>query len=121
MKSSDVFPSKYMKAEDLDGDLEVTIEHVAREGLKDQAGHEVDKPVAFFEEFQKGLILNKTNWAMIAKQHGDESDDWNGKKITLTVIDVDAFGEVVSAIRGKLPKGNGPKKLPDGPAMEDSW
>jgi len=121
VKSSEVFPSKYLKAEDLEGDITVTIENVALEGLKDQAGREVDKPVAFFEEYEKGLILNKTNWAMIAKQFGDESDDWKGKKITLTVIDVDAFGEVVSAIRVKLPKGKGPKQLPAEPAMEDAW
>jgi hypothetical protein len=104
MKTGDVFPSKYLKAEDLDADVEVTIKNVEMAELKARDGKDESKPVCFFEEGEKGLILNKTNWAAIAKQHGDESDDWTGKKVILTVLDVDSFGDIVSAIRIKPPK-----------------
>jgi len=104
MRSGDVFPSKYLKAEELDEDVQVTISRVVLEELEQKDGKKQEKPVCYFEEGPKGLILNKTNWALIAKQHGDESDDWTGKKITLTTVDVDAFGDVVSAIRVKPPK-----------------
>jgi hypothetical protein len=104
MRSGDVFPSKYLKAEELDEDVQVTISKVVLEELEQKDGKKQEKPVCYFEEGPKGLILNKTNWALIAKQHGDESDDWTGKKITLTTVDVDAFGDVVSAIRVKPPK-----------------
>ena len=104
MRSSDVFPSKYLKAEELDDDVQVTIKSIVLEELEQKDGTKAEKPVCYFEEGPKGLILNKTNWALIAKQHGDESDDWSGKKVVLTVIDVDAFGDVVSAIRVKPPK-----------------
>lgn len=104
MRSGDVFPSKYLKAEELDEDVQVTISKVVLEELEQKDGKKQEKPVCYFEEGPKGLILNKTNWALIAKQHGDESDDWTGKKIILTTVDVDAFGDVVSAIRVKPPK-----------------
>lgn len=104
MKSSDVFPSKYLKSEELDGDLSLTIREVIMETLASREKGEESKPVCYFDEIEKGLILNKTNWSLIAKQHGDESNDWAGKAVTLTVIDVDAFGDVVSAIRIKPPR-----------------
>ena len=101
MKSNDVFPSKYLKAEDLDGDMQVTITHVSKESFKSDKGDEV-KPCAYFNETPKGLIVNKTNWKLLVEATGEEdSDNWTGKKVTLTIVDVDAFGDVVSAIRVK--------------------
>lgn len=102
MKSGEVYPSKYLKAEDL-GDDEpiVTIEKVVLEELESKDRGKQTKPVAYFKGLEKGLVINKTNWSIIAKQHGDESDDWVGKQIILFVMDVEAFGEMVSAIRVK--------------------
>lgn len=104
MKISDAFPSKYLKASDLENDVHVTIKRVVKEPLKNKAGKDEEKPVVYFEEGDKGLVCNRTNWNSIAKQHGDESDDWAGKTVTLTVAQVDSFGEIVDAIRIKAPK-----------------
>ena len=102
MKSSDVFPSKWLKAEDLDEDMTVTIKSVTKEAFKDQHGQESMKPCAYFEETDKGLIINKTNWKLLEQATGeDDSDSWAGKKVVLTIVDVDAFGDVVAAIRVK--------------------
>ena len=96
--ANDYFPSKYLKAEDLDADLPVTIKGVFTEKL--QTGEE--KPVVYFNETEKGLIVNKTNFSAIAKLTGKpNSDNWNGEKITLTVMDVEFKGDIVSAIRVK--------------------
>lgn len=101
--SNDFFPSRFLKAEELDSDLTVTIKIVSTEVLTGKSGKpDETKPVAYFNEVDKGLILNKTNFAAIAKITGEEdSDNWGGKKVTLTVIDVDAFGDIVKAIRVK--------------------
>jgi hypothetical protein len=104
MNTAEVFPSKYLKADDLDGDVEVTIKEVRLEALKTKSGEDEQKPIVYFSEGEKGLVCNRTNWNAIVKQHGDESDLWVGKKVTLTVVDVDAFGEVVPALRIKPPK-----------------
>ena len=106
MKTGEVFPSKYVKAEDLDHDIDVVIERVSLEDFEDpQTKKQSKKPVCYFQGARKGLILNKTNWGLIARQFGDESEEWVGKTVTLTVVDVEAFGDIVSAIRIKLPKG----------------
>lgn len=106
MKTEDVFPSRFVKAEDLEHDVKVMIERVILEEVYDQqAKEEVQKPVVYFEKATKGLLLNKTNWAAIAKLYGDESDAWKGNPVILTTVEVNAFGDVVKAIRIKAPKG----------------
>lgn len=109
MKTNDVFPSKYLKAEDdaFDNGAEVTvtIKEVTAETLSSRDKGDETKPVMYFRELPKGLILNKTNWGVCVKLFGsDESDDWNGERVTLTTVDVDAFGDVVRAIRIKNQK-----------------
>lgn len=99
MRTADAYPSKYITAEELENDLTLTIKNVVMETLKDKTGKEQEKPVAYFQGEEKGIVLNKTNWASIVKQHGDESDDWTGKQITIFAMDVEAFGEMVSSIR----------------------
>jgi hypothetical protein len=99
--ASDFFPSKFLKAEDLDADLTVTIKLVTTDTVGQGAQQET-KPVAHFVEVDKGLALNKTNFNAIAKITGEpNSDKWNGQKITLTVQDVEFKGDIVSAIRVK--------------------
>ena|ERR1700685_465595 len=105
MRGSDVYPSKFLKAEDFQGDVSVIIEKVEMETFTDPKTKEVsEKPLLWIKDCDKAIILNKTNWALIARQHGDESDAWVGKTIILGVLDVEAFGDVVSAIRVKPPK-----------------
>lgn len=103
--ANDVFPSKYLKAEDLESDLNLTVKNVVFEDL---ASGET-KPVAHFEELDKGMIINKTNWSMIEKITGEkDSDNWKGKKVCLTVMDVEFKGDIVSAIRVKAAKDSNP-------------
>ena len=109
MKTNDVFPSKYLKAEDDvfdNGDFTVTVKSVVLEKLTSREKGEEDKPVMYFNELDKGLILNKTNWGVCAKLFDEESDNWAGERVTLFTMDVDAFGDIVSAIRirNKKPK-----------------
>ena len=108
MKMGDVFPSKYLRAEDLEEDLVVTMGKVTMEEMTQKYGPRTEKPVLHFKELDKALVINKTNWALIAKQHGEESDAWEGKRIVLTVVDVDSFGDVVAAIRVRAPRKGRP-------------
>ena len=103
MKQQDVFPSRFLKAEDiLDEELTLTIAKSELIELEDKQGQTQQKPVVYFKEVPKGLIVNKTNWKLITEATGEEdSDNWAGKQITLFTLDVDAFGDVVAAIRVK--------------------
>jgi len=109
MKLNEIYPSRYVKAEDLSDDVEVVIDRVDMEDFEDpQTKKQSKKPVCYFLNARKGLILNKTNAHLIGKLYGEETDDWKGKTVTLTVVDVEAFGDIVSAIRVKLPKADKP-------------
>jgi hypothetical protein len=112
MRTNEVFPSKYLKAEDElfdGGEVVATIKDVELELLKSRERGEENKPVMYFKDLPKGLILNKTNWGICEKLFGsDDSDDWRGERVALTTVEVDAFGDVVKAIRikGQKPKVN---------------
>jgi hypothetical protein len=115
MKTNDAFPSKYLKSEEAlfdDGEVIATIKDVVKEtmrGGQNSGNKEQDKPVMYFRELPKGLVVNKTNWGICEKMFGsDESDDWIGNKVTLTVIETVAYGEAVKSIRisEKKPKVN---------------
>lgn len=77
----------------------LTIKEVRREIVKSQNGDE-ECTVAHFVENEKPLILNKTNCDAIAKLWGTPYiEDWTGKRITLKVKKISAFGEMVDAVR----------------------
>lgn len=101
MRINDVFPSKYLKADELDGDLALTIRDVQIEKVGSGKDAE-DKPVLYFEETDKGLACNKTNCKTISKLYGDETDDWIGKRIALFATEVDFQGDQVLAIRVRM-------------------
>jgi hypothetical protein len=97
------FPSKYLRAADL-GDAQpvVTIARVAVEAV----GREQEqKPVVYFVDKAKGVVLNKTNSRAIAQIAGSsETDDWGGTQVQLYVATVEYSGESMEAIRIRAPK-----------------
>ena len=77
----------------------VTIKEVKREMVQNQSGKE-ECTVAHFVEDVKPLILNTTNCKTISKVWGSPYvEDWAGRKITLKVKKISAFGEMVDAVR----------------------
>lgn len=77
----------------------VTIKEVKREAVQNQSGTE-ECTVAHFVEDVKPLILNKTNCKAISKVWGTPYiEDWSGRKITLKVKKISAFGELTDAVR----------------------
>lgn len=99
MKMSDAFPSKYLKAADLNGArVRVTIDRVVFEEIGQ--GEDKDrKPVLYFKGKEKGVVMNKTNATNIALMYGDEMDDWAGVSVELFPAMVDFQGRSVEAIR----------------------
>jgi hypothetical protein len=105
----DYFPSQWLKAADL-GDVgteqAVMIEYEASELIEDrETGRSDTKPTIKFAGFEKPLILNVTNWKVIAALHGEDSVSWPNKWVTLYVTTTEAFGEVhvVLRVRDTIP------------------
>lgn len=119
-----LFPSRFLKAEDdfEEGETKtLTIDRWEQEELGRGQNKET-KPVLYFKEINKGLVLNKTNAAIIAETLNlGTLEEWIGKQITLFTMEVDSFGDIVRAIRVKSkakgksapapvkPNGNGTK------------
>ena len=96
MKYTDVYPSQYVKAPDVEDEPVVTIMQVATETVGDG-----DKKRSLtFKEISKRLLLNKTNWTRIAELTGqDDDDNWVGRRIRLTKKPVQFRGDLVDAVR----------------------
>lgn len=105
-----MFPSKYLKAGDCEeADLTLTIASVKFEELG-QGDKAETKPVVYFDEAEKGLVLNKTNATTIAELHGRTTEQWIGKRIAIYATEVEMGGKVSMGIRLRAPKA------PTGPA-----
>ena len=103
MKISAAFPSKYIKAADLN-DKPMTL-IIGRVDLEKVGMGDTDpKPVVYFTKAKKGMVLNKTNSKVISMAYGDDTDDWEGKTVTLFPAMVDFAGDTVEAIRVRIPK-----------------
>ena len=111
MDINSAFPSTYLKAADLAGQMRtVTIERVALELVGDTD----NKPVVYFVGIPKALVLNRTNGSAIANAYGTETNGWTGKQITLFSAPVSFQGRVVDAIRVTASSAASPGTAPQG-------
>jgi hypothetical protein len=101
----ELFPSKYLKASDLeDGPVTWTISSSDVETLTYQ-GKDSDKVVLSFEESPKLLPLNVTNFDNVCDATGIyDSDNWVGQKITLFGTECEVKGKRFPAVRIRVPK-----------------
>ena len=115
----DSIPSKWLKASDLDGKPHLmTIKKFSVEGL----GDGTKKPVVYFREEAKGLVLNITNGKKIESICGSaDPDDWNGKRVVLYPTETELRGETVDCIRVRAPKAGAklPPREPEDDAAAD--
>lgn len=104
-----MYPSSYLKADDLDKDYTLTISSVTQEELTMVGGVKKVAFLVYFEETkwsadanqteEKRLVLNKTNTMSIKKHHGRFTKDWTGKKITLYATTCKVKGKQTDCIR----------------------
>jgi hypothetical protein len=105
MELNTIFPSKYLKADDLKG-REPTV--VIASAEIEKLGND-SKLVLYFQGKEKGLVCNRTNADSIAYLYGTNTDGWIGKEIVLCTQMVSFQGKVGPAIRIRPPtaRGNG--------------
>ena len=105
MKTSEAFPSKYLKAADIGSNTwRVTVDEIRREELLAPDGRRQTKPVLYFRRIEKGMVLNVTNSRVIEHVYGEEMDDWVGKELVLYTREVEARGQMMNAIRVRIPQ-----------------
>jgi hypothetical protein len=96
------FPSKFMKASDLNGRAVVaTIASVDSE----EVGKDQRYVVRFVEAGVKPLVLNLTNGETISDVAGSEDvDDWPGQKIEIFPSSTSFQGKRVACLRVRVPR-----------------
>lgn len=103
MNITTAFPSKYLKASDLQGrSVEVTIATIVMEEIG-QGDDKQEKPVIYFVGKEKGIICNVINGKMIAESYGDETDDWVGQLVEIYPDKTSFKGDIVDCIRVRIP------------------
>ena len=114
MNQNEAFPGRFLKAADISGHLDLTVKSVSLETLNDES-----KVVVAFDEDDRGLVLNKTNFAAIVDFTGEpNTDDWTGTKLRLGAVKVDFQGKRVLGIRviaGRIPGVVQPPSVDDIP------
>jgi hypothetical protein len=105
--------SKFLKKEDAPQPKLFTVRDVIREKVGED-----QKFIMYFEEEEKGLVLNKTNIVMASDTFGsDDSDNWVGRKIVLYTDPKvqDLNGNIVGGLRLRPTKQDLEKKISDVP------
>ena len=107
MNIDDIFPSKYLKAADLQGkSYTMTISSIDFEDFNEGER----KPIIYFREAEKGMVLNKTNAYSISAIYGSDTDAWMGQSIEVFSMKVNFQGEMKDALRVKAPTVQGTPK-----------
>jgi hypothetical protein len=94
---NDVFPSRFIKHDDLDGKPATYTVH--RITVEELGAERERKPVMYFEEISQGLGLNRTNWDTIEDLFGPDTDQWVGKRLQLYPAKTSFGGRRVDCIR----------------------
>ena len=96
MNIGNAFPSKYLRASDLQGkDVVVTMRTVTMEQMPEGE----NKPVLYFAGKNKGLVMNITNARRVEDMYGFETEAWTGKAITIYPTETEFRSEMRPCIR----------------------
>jgi hypothetical protein len=78
-----LFPSRFIKAADLQGkDVTLEIESVVGDELEGDKGKQF-KGIVSFKGKKKKWVLNRTNALCLKAMFGRETDAWTGHKVTI--------------------------------------
>lgn len=82
------------------GDLVLTIDHISRDDVQNEKGHEKKMALHFKERDYKPMICNTTNAKAISKAYGSTKvEDWENKKISIYKATISAFGQSQECLR----------------------
>jgi hypothetical protein len=106
MKISDMYPSKYLRGDDLSGPVTVVIAGIETAEFYRPGEGKVRAFVLKCEKASKGVILSRPLAEGIAQALGsDETNDWTGKQVVLYAQPMRVAGQERIAIRARAVNG----------------
>ena len=108
--------SRFLKKEDCDPQIRVTVDRVDKRNVAELGEKPEFKWCLFFRDGIKPMVLNSTNGQLIARIFGSKnSDDWIGKEIEIYHDPNVTFGgELVGGIRVRKAPQKTAAALPGG-------
>ena len=104
MKKTDVFPSRFFKADDVSDKPTLTIASADYEVLKNFKGKDEQKLVITFRKTKKQLIVNATIFDSIVEITNEpDSDDWPNHSVQLYATEVQVGTEMKPCVRVRGP------------------
>lgn len=83
-----------------DSDLILTIDHVSKDDVQNEKGHEQKMALHFKERGYKPMICNTTNAKAISKAwNSTKVENWENKKIAIYKATISAFGQTTECLR----------------------
>ena len=104
MNISKMKQSRYIKIDDVDPEVLVTIQSCVLATIDEESGEQ--KYVLHVREFDKPMVLNWTNIQLLAKATGcSDSDEWSDKQVILYHDETVQFkGTVTGGVRVRAVK-----------------
>jgi hypothetical protein len=94
--------SRFLSAADLAQEKKLRIKSVTVETVRQGSAQE-QKPVLWFTNLSKGLVLNKTNNRTLRSALGDDMEKWANAIIVVFPTQTDFGGKLVGALRVRMP------------------
>lgn len=117
MKFTDLVPASFLQKEDFDRPALLTIDRIEIKNVAPQGQPPENKGVIYFQEEDRGLVLNRTNAEIVGALYGKDPDQWPGRKIVaFTDPNVSFGGKLVGGIRLRAPKQQPAQPQPAAPA-----
>ena len=95
--------SRFMSAADFPQEKKLRIKNVTVESVRGNSGRQEEKPVAWFTNHKKGLVLNATNRRTLQAALGDDMEKWANAIIIVFPTHTDYAGKTVGALRVRMP------------------
>ena len=95
--------SRFMSAADFPQEKKLRIKSVTVESVRGNSGRQEEKPVAWFTNHKKGLVLNATNRRTLQAALGDDMEKWANAIIIVFPTHTDYAGKTVGALRVRMP------------------
>jgi hypothetical protein len=100
--ASDYDKSRFLKADDFEGERKLRIKS-ATEELVGAGADKERKLVVWFTNDERGLVLNRVNNRALRGAFGDDTAGWAGKVIIIFPMMVEMRGKMVPGLRVRIP------------------
>ena len=119
LKANELCPSPNLQALDIGTELGDSVNVTIKGFDKSEVGKEKQiRSRLFVEEFDRPLVINRTNVKALIDLYGNDTADWIGQQFNLYVSETSFQGDMVRCLRVRAPKAD--KNVEDKPAAKQA-